>query len=135
MMATKKKTQKNVKSERKGASAVNLSTNQQKKPRGKPFVKGTSGNPGGRPKGSVSYKTKLIEQKLAELDFDPIAAMVELYREKDCPQPVKAKLASELANYIFPKRKSVEHSGGLNSKTSKELSDGELMAIANGGEQ
>ena len=134
-MATKKKPQKNVKSERKKTSAVNLSTNQQKKPRGKPFVKGTSGNPSGRPKGSISYKTRLIEEKLAEMDFDPIRAMVELYREEDCPQPVKAKLAAELAGFVYPKRKAVEHSGGLNNKTAKELSEEELMAIANGGEQ
>jgi len=126
IMATKKKVVKKAKTANKS---------KKKQPGGRPFKKGQSGNPSGRPKGSKSFKTKLIEEKLAELDFDPITAMVELYREKDCPQPVKAKLASELANYIFPKRKSVEHSGGLNNKTQKELSEQELLAIANGGEQ
>lgn len=35
----------------------------QRKPRGKPFVKGQSGNPGGRPKGYEAFRESFREEK------------------------------------------------------------------------
>lgn len=48
--------------------------NQQEKQRvvGKPFEKGKSGNPGGRPKGSVSITT-ILRRKLTEGDAETVA--------------------------------------------------------------
>jgi hypothetical protein len=98
------------------------------------FAKGVSGNPAGPKVGTKKAKTVLIEQKLEDLDFDPIRAMVELYREEDCPQAVKAKLDSEIAGYVFPKRKAVEHSGAIGgNRPLEEMTDQELEQIANGG--
>ena len=76
--------------------------------RGRPFKEGQSGNPGGRPKGSKSYKTKLVEEKLAELNCDPIEGMVLLAQDEATDVGIRARLFSELANYIYPKRKAVE---------------------------
>jgi len=75
------------------------------------FKPGVSGNPAGAPKGYKKLKTKLVEAKLEELGYDPIMAMVELAKDKRTPIPVKAKLASELAGFVYPKRKAVEYSG------------------------
>ena len=88
----------------KSRNAVKSSTFQ----RGRPFKKGQSGNPGGRPKGSRSYKTKLVEEKLAELNCDPIEGMVHLAQDEATDVGIRARLFSELANYIYPKRKAVE---------------------------
>ena len=75
------------------------------------FKPGKSGNPNGRPKGSISAKTRMVQTKLEELDYDPIKAMVELAKDEETPVAVKAKLASELAGFVYPKRKAVEYSG------------------------
>ena len=74
------------------------------------FKKGESGNPNGRPTGSKSWKTKLVEERLKELDFDPIKVMVDLANDKEAPMAIRAKLASDLAGFVFPKRKAIEHS-------------------------
>ena len=91
------------------------------------FVKGVSGNPAGARRGHKKLKTVLIEQKLEELGFDPIVAMVELYREEGCPPPVKAKLASEIAGYVYPKRKAVEYSKSMDGgRNYEEMTDEQL---------
>ena len=114
---------------RNKGKSVMTAEKSEKKQRGKPFEKGTSGNPNGRPKGSKSIKTKLVEEKLAALDYDPIRAMVELAKDDETPVAVKAKLASELASFVFPKRKAVEHSGNIGKRDLKEYSDAELQAM------
>ncbi|MCH8314142.1 MAG: hypothetical protein IID17_14290 [Nitrospinae bacterium] len=74
------------------------------------FPKGVSGNPAGPKVGTKKAKTVLIEQKLIELGCDPIEGMVLMAQDKKTDAGIRAKLYSELANYIFPKRKAVEHS-------------------------
>ena len=101
----------------------------QKKQKKQLFQKGISGNPNGRPKGSKSIKTKLVEEKLLVLDYDPIRAMVELAKDNETPVAVRAKLASELASFVYPKRKAVEHSGNIGKQDLKEYSDAELQAM------
>ncbi len=93
------------------------------------FIKGVSGNPDGPQKGYKKLKTKLVEEKLAVLDYDPIRAMVDLAKDDETPVAVRAKLASELASFVFPKRKAVEHSGNIGKRDLKEYSDAELQAI------
>jgi hypothetical protein len=97
------------------------------------FTKGISGNPNGPQKGYKKLRTLLVEQKLEELGCDPIEGMVSLAQDENTDTSIRAKLYSELANYIFPKRKAIEHSGSLNSKNPEEMTDQELMGIVNGG--
>jgi len=104
----------------------------EKKQRGKPFEKGKSGNPNGRPKGSISAKTKMVQTKLEELDYDPIASMVDLARDKETPVAVKAKLACELAGFVYPKRKAVEHSGSIGKGSIQGYTNEELEDIIAG---
>ena len=98
------------------------------------FKPGESGNPDGPQKGYKKLKTILVEQKLEELECDPIEAMVALLKDNETPIPVKAKLASDLACFIYPKRKAVEHSGNIGKNDVKEMSEEELLTIANGGD-
>lgn len=93
------------------------------------FQPGKSGNPNGRPKGSKSAKTKLIESKLEELDCDPIEGMVKIALDKEVPAAVRGKMFAELAGFVYPKRKAVEHSGNLGNRESGDYTEEELQAM------
>jgi len=96
------------------------------------FKPGESGNPNGRPPGSKNNKTRFIEQKLAELGYDPINAMVEMRGDlgnKIEDLKIKHSIDRELANYVFPKRKATEFTDTTDSRPVKELSNAELNAL------
>ena len=104
----KKKMKKKTKAKKPAVKAVKAKKKQRGKVIGKPFEKGKSGNPKGRPKGAVSAKTLIVEEKLAAVGCDPIEEMAKLAMDKKVAESVRAKLLSELANYVYPKRKAVE---------------------------
>ena len=60
--------------------------------------------------------------------------MVSLLKGNETPIPVKAKLAGDLASFVYPKRKAIEHSGSIGKSDVKEMSEEELLTIANGGD-
>ena len=66
---------------------------------------------GGRSKGTPNKKTQIIQQQMEDLGFDPIESMIEISRlamaNKD--YSLAMQVAKELAQYIYPKRKAVEH--------------------------
>jgi len=93
-MAMKKVPVKPVKSSKKQAATQ--------------FKKGKSGNPKGRPKGAVSAKTLIVEEKLKAVGCDPIKEMAKLAMDKKVAESVRAKLLADLANYVYPKRRAVE---------------------------
>ena len=88
------------------------------------FAKGQSGNPDGRPKGATGIKTDLLEVH-KKLFSEPIikrdekgniikkvkltpeqeilAGMISMFRDKKTPVQVRAKVASELMKYLYPK--------------------------------
>jgi len=96
------------------------------------FQPGKSGNPSGRPKGSKSAKTKLIESKLEEFDCDPIEGMVKIALDEKVPAAVRGKMFAELAGFVYPKRKAVEITGDLGNKTPDDYTNEELQAFLNG---
>src|SRR5215207_5646441 len=67
-------------------------------------------NPGpGRPRGSRNKRHLAVEAKLAELGCDPITAMALLAMDETVAIELRIKLYCELAGYVAPKLKSVEH--------------------------
>ena len=73
---------------------------------------------GGRTKGTPNKVTADVAEKLRKLGCDPITgmALIALGRDAqgnpiDASIDLKAKMLSELAQYILPKRKALEHSG------------------------
>lgn len=66
---------------------------------------------GGRKKGTPSKTTLEVAAKLAVWGFDPFRTMVEIARDPESAPELKGRMASELAQYVAPKRKAVEHSG------------------------
>jgi hypothetical protein len=76
------------------------------------FKVGQKKPPGsGRKKGAINKREQEVKDKIEASGYDPIEAMIEIGRiateEKDYILSLAA--AKELAQYIYPKRKSVEH--------------------------
>lgn len=88
------------------------------------FTKGQSGNPKGRPKGATGIKTDLLEvhkklfsepilkrdekgNVIKKIKLTPeqeiLAGMISMFRDKKTPVQVRAKVASELMKYLYPK--------------------------------
>lgn len=70
---------------------------------------------GGRKAGTPNKRTVEVQEKLARLKCDPIAGMARLAMDKKNPPELRGRMFAELAQYIAPKRKALEHSadGGM----------------------
>ena len=66
---------------------------------------------GGRKKGTPNKKTLEAQELLAASNFDPIAAMIEISQQAmaDKNYLLAGQMAKELAQYVYPKRKAIEH--------------------------
>jgi hypothetical protein len=66
---------------------------------------------GGRAKGTPNKKTQLVQQQMEDLGFDPIESMIEICNQAmtDKNYALAGQMAKELAQYVYPKRKAVEH--------------------------
>jgi hypothetical protein len=65
----------------------------------------------GRPKGAKNKVSLEVADKLAAWGFDPFRGMFELATDPQNSPELRGKMCSELAQYVAPKRKAVEHSG------------------------
>lgn len=66
---------------------------------------------GGRQKGTPNKKTQSLLEKCAALDFDPFNAMLEI--AKDPTHEHRVAALKEVCQYLYPKRKSLEHSANV----------------------
>lgn len=66
---------------------------------------------GGRVKGSVNKSTRDVTTRLADLNCDPIEGMARIALNEQNPPELRGRMFAELAQYVAPKRKAVEHSG------------------------
>jgi hypothetical protein len=67
----------------------------------------------GRPPGSRNKRSLAVEEKLAELGCDPISATALLAMDETVALELRIKLYCELAGYVAPKLKAIEHGGNL----------------------
>jgi hypothetical protein len=51
---------------------------------------------------------------LADMECDPIAGMAQIALGESNPIELRARMFAELAQYVAPKRRAVEHSGDVN---------------------
>ena len=65
----------------------------------------------GRPRGSKNRFTLAVEQRLAERGVDPITFLADIVLNEDGAWTADHRLraAIELASYVAPKRKAIEH--------------------------
>lgn len=68
---------------------------------------------GGRTKGTPNKSTVELRDRLAEKypDYDPVMAMVDLANDPSADPFMRFTASKEVAQYIHPKRKAIEHSG------------------------
>lgn len=84
-----------------------------------PFEKGVSGNPNGRPKGSIDRSGQLLKEciKMFLLNqFDKIKKDFDLLSPKD-----RVRLYIDLLAYTVPKVQSVEFESGFESLPDDQL--------------
>jgi hypothetical protein len=65
---------------------------------------------GGRQRGVPNKRTLDVIERLAALRCDPITGMARIALNKKNPVELRAKMFAELAQYVAPKRKALEHS-------------------------
>jgi hypothetical protein len=65
---------------------------------------------GGRQRGSPNKRTLVVIERLAALRCDPIVGMACITMDEKAPPAIRARMYAELAQYIAPKRKALEHS-------------------------
>lgn len=68
---------------------------------------------GGRIAGTPNKRTLDIQQRLDDLKCDPIEGMATIAMNAENPPELRGRMFSELAQYVAPKRKSVDLSGTL----------------------
>ena len=66
---------------------------------------------GGRAAGTPNRKTKEVAELLASFDHNPIEAMVAIARNPKASLELRGRMNSELAQYVYPKRKAIEYTG------------------------
>lgn len=68
---------------------------------------------GGRKKGTPNKRTQELAAKMEALGCDPIEGMATIALDMENPPELRGRMFSELAQYLFPKRKALEHSGEI----------------------
>ena len=68
---------------------------------------------GGRQKGTPNKDTKALQDRIASKypGWDPVEAMAEIARDEQNDVMVRLAALKEIAQYIHPKRKAIEHTG------------------------
>ena len=66
---------------------------------------------GGRAKGVPNRATRDLTEILAGMNCEPIAGMATIAMDNSNSPELRGRMLSELAGYLYPKRKAVEHSG------------------------
>jgi len=66
---------------------------------------------GGREAGTPNKDTANLQVRLAALDCDPIEGLARIAMNRRASLAVRVKAFAEIAHYVYPKRKAVEHTG------------------------
>ena len=75
----------------------------------------------GRPKGLPNKRTKEIAERLSELYCDPIEGMAMIANDTTLDHSLRLQAFKELAQYVAPKRKSVDIDATIDGNVSIEV--------------
>ena len=83
---------------------------------------GSGQKKGGRAKGTKNKATKEVIEKLEAIGCDPILGMAEIAAEARSvgDHALAGNMYKELAQYVAPKRKAIEHSGKIDGDHSHD---------------
>lgn len=65
---------------------------------------------GGRKAGTPNKRTLDVIERLDELGCDPIEGLAKIALDPQNPIELRARMFSDLAQYVAPKRRAVDHS-------------------------
>lgn len=86
---------------------------------------------GGRTKGVLNRKTKDLIERCEEKGVDPFDVLLELCKDQD--KNMRFSAAKELCQYIHPKRKALEVTGGEDKDLKDEpISTADLLKLVKG---
>jgi hypothetical protein len=66
---------------------------------------------GGRQKGTPNRLTTTVRETLEEMGCNPIQGMARIAMNPKASLELQGRMYAELAQYEYPKRKAIEHSG------------------------
>ena len=68
---------------------------------------------GGRQKGTPNKDTQALQERIAQRypGWDPVEAMAEIAQDDTNDVMIRLAALKEIAQYIHPKRKAIEHTG------------------------
>ena len=66
---------------------------------------------GGRVAGTPNKRTQDVIERLAALNCDPVEGMARIAMDGANSPELRGRMFAELAQYVAPKRKAVEHTG------------------------
>jgi len=71
---------------------------------------------GGRVRGTPNRKTELVAKTLAKLGCDPVEGLARIALDPETKVEIKVRCLTELAQYVYPKRKAVDVSSSEESE-------------------
>jgi hypothetical protein len=75
-------------------------------------LKGEPKTPGsGRKAGTPNKRTQEVMERLDALGCDPLEGMARIAMDKSAALELRGRMYAELAQYVYPKRKAIAHSG------------------------
>jgi len=90
------------------------------------------GNPDGPKPGYKKLRTRLLEEKLSAVDYDPLDALIAIAVDKNETLEMRVKIHLEIMVFLYPKRKPqnepVEVPLG-NAKTLPELANAQSLIV------
>lgn len=66
---------------------------------------------GGRAKGVPNKLTRTLIEKCEDRGIDLFEAFLEIIQDPDADNQLRFQALKEAAQYVYPKRKAIEHSG------------------------
>ena len=76
----------------------------------------TGGRTAGTPNKDTAALISLLKKKYPK--WDPVIAMADIANERTNDLMLRLQAAKEVAQYVYPKRKAIEHSGEVGQRVT-----------------